>query len=122
MTERSKAIHWGVFALLALGVTALQLVAGEVLGVLLLVVRILILIGLAYFVYTLWRNNRSRLQWLNRRQKLLFYGAGALLVIIVVGSFAPIGWNLLTALMFIVIVGACIFVMWRMWRETEGWY
>lgn len=122
MSERSKAIHWGVFALLALGVTALQLVAGEVLGVLLLVIRVLILVGLAYFVYTLWRNNRSRLQWLNRTQKLLFYGAGALLVIVVLGSFAPIGWNLLTALMFIVVVGACIFVMWRMWRETEGWY
>ena len=122
MTERSKAIHWGVFALLALGVTALQLVAGEVLGVLLLIVRILILVGLGYFVYTLWRNNRSRLQWLNRRQKALFYGAGALLVLIVLGSFAPIGWNLLTALLFLVIVGACVFVMWRMWRETEGWY
>lgn len=122
MTERSKAIHWGVFALLALGVTALQLVAGEVLGVLLLVVRILILVGLGYFVYTLWRNNRSRLQWLNRRQKALFYGAGALLVLVVLGSFAPIGWNLLTALLFLVIVGACIFVMWRMWRETDGWY
>lgn len=122
MTERSKAIHWGVFALLALGVTALQLVAGEVLGVLLLIVRILILVGLGYFVYTLWRNNRSRLQWLNRRQKALFYGAGALLVLVVLGSFAPIGWNLLTALLFLVIVGACIFVMWRMWRETDGWY
>ena len=75
----------------------------------------------AYFLYTLWRNNRTRLSYLDRRQKLLFYGAGALLILVVLGSFL-LSWTLLTTLMFFAIIGGCAFVMWRVYKDTAGWY
>ncbi len=112
---------WGIVVAAALVLTVLQVVAGPVVEILLIVVRIAILAALIYFVYRIWRNNRSRLSWLSRRQKLLFYGAGLIIVVVVVGSFL-INWSLFTALLFFAIIGACGYVMWRLWRETDGWY
>jgi len=121
MSESRPTVSWGIVVALALALTVLQVVAGPVVAIMLIVVRIAILVALGYFLYTLWRNNRNRLQWLNRGQKALFYGAGALIVLVVVASFL-ISWTLLTALLFFAIIGGCGFVMWRLWRETEGWY
>lgn len=114
-------LSWGIVVAAALVLTVLQVVAGPVVSILLIVVRIAILAALVYFVYRIWRDNRSRLSWLSRGQKLLFYGAGLIIVIVVVGSFL-ISWTLFSALLFFAIIGACGVVMWRLWRETEGWY
>ncbi len=116
------ALNWGIVAAIAAVITVLQIFFGSVTAILLLAIRVLILLALGYFLYTLWRNNRSRLQYLSTRQKLLFYGAGALIVIVVLGSFAPLGWSLFSAIVFFLIVGGCAYVMWRIWRESEGWY
>lgn len=116
-----RAVNWGIVAALALVITVLQVVAGTTVTILLLVVRIAIIVGLAYFVYTLWRNNRARLQYVSGRQKLLFYGAGALLVVVLAGSFL-ITWTFIFALQFFAIIGACAFVMYRIWKNAAGWY
>ncbi len=116
-----SAINWVVVGLIAAIITVLQVLAGPVIEILLIVVRVLILAALAYFLYTLWRNNRTRLSYFDRRQKLLFYGAGALLILVVLGSFL-LTWTLLTTLMFFVIIGGCGYVMWRLYRDTAGWY
>jgi len=116
-----SAINWVVVGLIAAVITVLQVLAGPVIEILLIVVRVLILAAFAYFLYTLWRNNRTRLSYLDRRQKLLFYGAGALLILVVLGSFL-LTWTLLTTLMFFVIIGGCGYVMWRLYRDTAGWY
>jgi hypothetical protein len=119
--ERRQIVNWAIVVLAAIIVTVLQVVAGQVLWVLALVVRVAILAGLAWFGYTLWRNNRSRLQWLSTRQKLLFYGAGALLVIVVLVSFL-LPLTLFTSLFFLALAGGCAFVMWRIYQDTSGWY
>jgi hypothetical protein len=114
-------INWVVVGLIAAVITVLQVLAGPVIAILLIAVRVLILAALVYFLYTLWRTNRARLSYLDRRQKLLFYGAGALLILVVFGSFL-LSWTLLTTLMFFAIIGGCAFVMWRVYQDTAGWY
>lgn len=119
--ERRQALNWGIVVAAALAITVLQVVAGQVIWILALIIRIAILAGLLWFAYTLWRNNRSRLQWLSRRQKLLFYGAGALIVFVVLVSFL-LPLTLLTSILLLAIAGGCGFVMWRIYQETSGWY
>ncbi|MGI9186964.1 MAG: hypothetical protein ACR2J9_05515 [Gaiellales bacterium] len=119
--ERRQVINWAIVVLAAVVVTVLQVVAGPVIWILGLVVRIAILAGLVWFGYTLWRNNRSRLQWLTGRQKLVFYGAAALLVVVVLASFL-LPMTLFTSLFLLVVAGACGFVMWRIYQDTSGWY
>ena len=116
-----SAVNWIVVGLIAAVITVLQVLAGPVIEILLIVVRVLILAAFAYFLYTLWRNNRTRLSYLDRRQKFLFYGAGALLLLVVLGSFL-LSWTLLTTLVFFAIIGGCAFVMWRVYQDTAGWY
>ena len=99
-----SAVNWIVVGLIAAVITVLQVLAGPVIEILLIAVRVLILAAFAYFLYTLWRNNRARLSYLDRRQKFLFYGAGALLLLVVLGSFL-LSWTLLTTLVFFAIIG-----------------
>ena len=119
--ERRQLINWGIVVVAAVVVTVLQVVAGPALGILAMVVRIAILAALVWFAYTLWRNNRSRLQWLSTRQKLLFYGAGALIVLVVVVSFL-LPLMLFPSIFLLAVAGGCAFVMWRIYQETAGWY
>lgn len=119
--ERRQLINWGIVFIAAIAVTILQIVAGEVIWYLSLALRVAILAGLAYFAYTLWRNNRSRLQWLSRRQKALFYGAAAVIVLAVLASFL-LPLTLLSSILLLLIVGACAFGMWRIYQDTAGWY
>ena len=100
-----SVINWIVVALIAAVVTVLQVLAGPVIAILMIAIRVLILAAFVYFLYTLWRNNRQRLSYLSRRQKLLFYGAGALLVLVVLGSFL-LSWTLLTTLLFFAVMPA----------------
>ena len=116
-----SAVNWIVVAVIAAAITVLQVLAGPVIAILLIAIRVLILAAFVYFLFTLWRNNRSRLSHLEGRQKLLFYGAGALLVVVVLGSFL-LSWTLLTTLLFFAIIGGCAYVMWRVYQDTAGWY
>jgi hypothetical protein len=119
--ERRQLINWAIVVLAAVIVTVLQVVAGQVIWILALIIRLAILAGLIWFGYTLWRNNRSRLQWLSRRQKLVFYGAAALLVVAVLLSFL-LPLTLISSVFLLALAGACGFVMWRIYQDTSGWY
>jgi hypothetical protein len=106
-------------------VTALLWFAGEAVSLFLLILQIAILVAIVYFLYTVYRNNRSRLAWLDPGKRALFYGAAVLLVAVVVASFAmPFfgGWSFFTAVLFFGVIAVCAFVMYRIWTETSGWY
>ncbi len=119
--ERRQIINWAIVVAAAIVVTVLQIVAGPVIWVLSIIVRVAILAGLVWFGYTLWRGNRARLQWLTTRQKLLFYGAAALLVATVLVSFL-LPLMLFTSIFLLAVVGGCAFVMWRIYQDASGWY
>jgi len=116
-----NVVNWGIVVALGVVVTALQIVAGPVVTLLLVAAQIAILVVLGIFLYRLWRDHRSRLSYLSPLQRLAFYGAAAVIVVVVLGAFL-IDWSLITVVLFFAIVGACGYAMWRLWRETEGWY
>ena len=119
--ETRRIVNWAIFVAAAIVLTVLQIVAGQVVWLLTVALRVLILIGLVWFGYRLWRENRARLSYLERRQKLLFYGAAIVLVVAILGSFL-LPLSLFGAILFLVIVGGCGFVMWRIWQDAAGWY
>lgn len=119
--EARRIVNWGIIVAAAIVLTVLEVVAGQVVWLLSIALRVLILVGLVVFGYRLWRNNRARLSYLDSRQKLLFYGAAVVLIVFILGSFL-LPLSLFGALLFLVVVGGCAFVMWRIWQDAAGWY
>ena len=119
--EARQIANWGIVVALAIAVTVLQVVASPVMFWLSVALRVAILAGLVFFGYRLWRENRGRLSLLENRQKLLFYGAAAVIVVFILASFL-LPLSLFGAILFLVIVGGAGFVMWRIWQDAAGWY
>jgi phosphate/sulfate permease len=119
--ETRQIANWGIVVAAAVVLTVLQIVAGEVVWWLTVALRVAILLGLLFFGYRLWRENRGRLSLLETRQKLLFYGAAIVIVVFILGSFL-LPLSLFGAILFLIVVGGCAFVMWRIWQDAAGWY
>ncbi len=101
-------------------ITALQLELA--LDAVLIVLRVLFLIAIAFMLYRLWRNNRSELDTWPRRAQVVFYG-GALLAIVDVAAAFVTGFpeGGLEALVFFLVLAACAFAMVRVWRDQHSY-
>lgn len=111
---------FALIVLVAAVVTAFQLQLA--LGVALLVLRILFLAALVFFLYTLWRNNRSEIGTWPTRARLVFYGAAALAIVDIAAAFVttfPTGG--LEALVFFCVLAACGYAMVRVWRDQHSY-
>jgi hypothetical protein len=111
-----------IIIVVAAAITALQLQLA--LDALLIVLRVLFLVAIAFLVYTLWRNNRHEIALWSRRAQVVFYGAAVLAVVDVAVAFVttfPSGG--LEALVFFLVLAACAYVMVRVWRgeHTYGY-
>jgi hypothetical protein len=107
-----------IIVVVAAAITAAGAEAG--LYVVLFVLRILFIIAIGYLVYTLWRRNRAEIATWGRRARAVFYGAAALAIVNLVASFAlTYPENGLESLAFFVILAACAFAMWRVWRDEH---
>ena len=119
--ESRRVVNWAIIVAAAIVLTVLEVIAGQVLWILSIALRVLILAGLVFLGYRLWRSNRERLSYLDTRQKLLFYGAAVVLIVFILGSFL-LPLSLFGAILFLLVVGGCGFVMWRIWQDAAGWY
>jgi len=105
-----------LLVLVTAAIVALRLESS--LSVLLIVLRILFIVAIAFFVYLLWRERRDDIAVWPTRARVAFYG-GALLIVVAIGAFIldrPAG---LPALAFVLIVGISGFAMWRAWRDQH---
>jgi hypothetical protein len=90
------------------------------------IVRIAFLLAITFWLYLLWRDRRSEIAAWGGRQRVVFYG-GALLMIADIGcAFVPsldFPSNGLETLVFIAVLVASGFAMWRVWRDehTYSW-
>jgi hypothetical protein len=106
-----------IIGLIALVIVVLRL--ETTLTALFLLARIAFFLGIAYFVFLLWRDRREEISMWSARSRAVFYGAAALMVVnVAVRFFTPIGngWNLIVFLAVFVGGG---FAMWRVWRDEH---
>jgi hypothetical protein len=99
-------------------ITALQL--EDMLAALFLVVQIAFLAAIAYFLYVLWKRNRSEIATWTARAQAVLYGAVALaignVVVAFVTAYPDTG---LEALVFFAVLAAAGFSIWRVWRDAH---
>ena len=91
--------------------------ANLVLGIL----SLLILVGLLYFGYTLYRENRTQIQWLPRKHRVALYAAAAVAVLTLLTSYF---WatTFATSLLMFALLGVCAYVIYRVWQEARRYY
>jgi hypothetical protein len=109
---------FGIIVAIAVVITVLQLQVG--LEVILLFLNILFLLALAYIIFLLWRSRREDISMWKRRSQVVFYAATALaLVNILLWLVTPWPETGLHTLIFLFVLFAAGFAMWRVWREEH---
>ena len=107
-----------IIVLIAAVITALQLQIA--LESLLLIARIAFFLAIAFFLFLLWRERREEISMWPRRSRAVFYGAVGL-ALVNIGAAVLFPWPSggLEALIFFFVLGACVFAVWRVWRDEH---
>ena len=109
---------FAIIVLIAVGIWLLQLQTALV--SLLLIARIAFFLAIAFFLYLVWRERRGDIAMWQRSSQLAFYGA-VLLAVANIGaailSSYPSGS--LEVLVFILVLAACGYAVFRVWRREH---
>jgi hypothetical protein len=105
-----------IIGLIALVVLALSLesVLQTVGGLL----RIAFFLAIAFFLFLLWREKRGDIEVWSDRSRNVFYGA-IVLAVIDVGAFIGLQPSGRDALAFFLVLGACAYAVFRVWRNEH---
>lgn len=109
---------FAILVVIAAAITAFQLRVG--LEVILLFLQILFLLAIAYVLFTLWRRRREEISMWSLRSRVVFYGGAALALVDIGLAFTawyPEGG--LESLVFLFVLAAGVFAMWRAWRDEH---
>lgn len=113
---RNVLIVVAIAAVISLSSTA---AAGAVL--LRSLLSLLILVGMAYFAWVLYRENRTRIAFLPRSRQLLLAGAAALAVLLVLTSALWVT-GFVEAIVFFALLGGCGYAIYRVVDESRRYY
>jgi len=105
-----------LIAAVAAGIVALR--AEAVLVQLSILLQILLVVAIAIFVYTTWRERRHEIEMWPLRARIVLYGAGGL-ILADIGAYwydRPSGPP---ALAFFLVLGVSGFAMFRVWRDQH---
>ena len=105
-----------IIAVIAGVIVALSL--QSTLTALFLLARIAMFLAIAFFVYLVWRERRSDIAAWPERARLAFYGA-ALLIVADLIAVSFVSRKGLDDFAFVVVLIACGFAMWRVWRDQS---
>ena len=120
MTVNPTIRGFAIIVAIAGVITALRL--EDTVAALFLVARIVFLVAIAYFLFLLWRQRRSEISTWSVRAQVVFYAAAVLALVNLALAFVPAldyPANGLEALIFFVVLAACGFSMWRIWRDQH---
>jgi len=78
------------------------------------------LAGISWMLYTLSRQNQLTLATLNDGRRAIFYGAFGLLALLVAGTTRMFAHGS-TTLLWIVLFGAAIATIWKIWAEANSY-
>jgi hypothetical protein len=105
-----------IVALIALVVVVLQLestlaTVGGLLG-------IAFYLAIAFFLFLVWRERRSDIETWSERGRRVFYGA-IVLAVVDIGMLIGLSPSGPDAVAFAVVLIACGFAVWRVWRDEH---
>jgi hypothetical protein len=104
----------------AIAVVVVVLSLQPTLAALFLLMQIAFFLAIAFFVYLVWREQRSDIALWPRRAYTAFYGA-AILAVVALAVYFVRGASGIDAVAFLLILAMCIFSMWRIWREQRSY-
>jgi hypothetical protein len=109
---------FAILLLIAIGIWALQLQTAVI--SLLLIARIAFFLAIAFFLFLLWRERRGEISMWPASSQAVFYGAVGLAVAnIGAAILAPYPQGSLEVLVFIFVLVACGYSLWRVWRREH---
>jgi quinol-cytochrome oxidoreductase complex cytochrome b subunit len=105
-----------IIGLIALVVVVLSLesVLSTVGGLL----RIAFFLAIAFFLFLLWREKRSDIETWSDRSRNVFYAA-IVLAVVDIGALIGIGASGPGALAFFLVLAACAYAVFRVWRDEH---
>ena len=109
---------FAIIILIAVGIWLLQLQTALV--SLLLIARIAFFLAIAFFLFLVWRERRGDIAMWQRSSQVAFYAAVALAATNIgaaILSAYPSGG--LEVLVFIFVLAACGYSLWRVWRREH---
>jgi hypothetical protein len=95
-------------------VLSLQSVLATVGGLL----RIAFFLAIAFFLFLLWREKRGDIEVWQDRSRNVFYAA-ILLAVVDIGAFIGLRPDGRDALAFFLVLGACAYAIFRVWRNEH---
>ena len=110
----------GFLIILAIAVVITVLQLEVALVSLLTLARIAFFLAIAFFLFLIWRERRDEISVWPRRSQAVFYGAVLLAVVnIGVAILSSYPDNGLELLAFILVLVACGYALWRVWRSEH---
>jgi hypothetical protein len=102
-----------IVALIAFGVVALSLESTlDTVGGL---VRIAFYLAVAFFLFLVWRERRGDIESWSERGRRVFYAA-IVVAVVDVGMLIGLSPSGPDAVVFVVVLIACAYALWRVWR------
>ena len=118
-TEMNSTLRGFLIIALIAGVVvvlSLQSVLATVGGLL----QIGFFLAIAFFLFLLWRERRGEIAMWSASSRVVFYGAVGLAVVNVGAAIlAPYPSGSLEVLVFIFVLAACGYSLWRIWRREH---
>ena len=107
---------FAILVLITIAIVALRLEA--TLAALYVIAKIAFLLAIAFFLFLLWREHRSEIDSWPGRARAVFYGAAALIVADI-AAISFIDETGLDAVVFVLVLAAGVFALWRTWRDQH---
>jgi hypothetical protein len=80
--------------------------------------RIAFFLAIAFFLFLLWREKRGDIETWSDRSRNVFYAA-IVLAVVDIGALIGLGASGPDALAFFLVLGACVYAAWRVWRNEH---
>ena len=80
--------------------------------------RIAFFLAIAFFLFLLWREKRGDIEAWQDRSRNVFYAA-IVLAVVDIGAFIGLGASGPDALAFFLVLGACAYACFRIWRQEH---
>jgi hypothetical protein len=110
-----------IVALVAAAITAVGETSQRVLSGLYTVASLALIAGLLLLAYRVWKENRGTFSLMSTKLRLALYGSVVGLVIVIASSSLWVH-DLVSSLLFFLLIAVFGYVIWRVWEESRRYY